>query len=106
LELSSQQLKKSGFEAARENVFAVSAEAVPELVYSLTLTDLRSRPAPPGYEQFSMLFTGPALPLLPQGVYCFKHDRLGELPLLMVPISRGEDSAQYEVCISRSTADD
>jgi hypothetical protein len=106
LELSPQQLRKSAFETARDSEFLVREETSPALACVLKLTELRSRPAPPGYEQFAMLFAGPVTPLLPQGTYVFKHEQLGELPLFMVPIALGETGAQYEVCIARSTADD
>lgn len=103
MELTVEQLKKSGFEAACNSVFLVSSLEQPTTALSFTLTTLTTRPAPPGFEQFSMLFAGPPEPLLPQGTYLFVHKALGELPLFMVPIGRNAERVQYEVCVSRHT---
>ena len=102
MELTVEQLKKSGFEAACNSAFLVSVIEQPTTTFPLMLTTLTSRPAPPGIEQFSMLFTGPPEPVLPQGTYRFVHDDLGELPLFMVPIGKNSERVQYEVCVSRS----
>lgn len=106
MELNAAQLKRAGFESARNSSFTVSAEGAASPDVQLALTALHTRPAPPGFEQFSLMFSGPAAPLLPQGIYCFKHEQLGELPLFMVPVGKRSDGIQYEVCISRATDDD
>ena len=106
MELTALQLKKSGFEAACNSAFSVSGVDQPASGHQLTLTALQSHSAPPGFEQFSLMFQGPLEPLLPQGTYCFWHDRLGELPLFMVPVGKSTGGVQYEVCISRSTEND
>lgn len=106
MELTSGQLKKSGFEAALKSTFVVSAVEQATPGHGMTLTELRSRPAPPGFEQFSLLFEGPPEPMLPQGIYQFRHDQLGEMPLFTVPIGKNSHAAQYEVCISRTTDSD
>ena len=106
MELTSRLLKKSGFEAALKSTFAVSAVEQTEPGHAMTLIELRARPSPPGYEQFSLLFEGPPEPLLPQGTYRFLHEQLGELPLFTVPIGKNSSAAQYEVCISRATDSD
>lgn len=106
MEFSVEQLKQSGFEAACNSAFAVSVFGQSTSAYTFTLTTLTPRPAPSGFEQFSLLFAGPPEPVLPQGTYRFLHPSLGELALFMVPVGKSVKSAQYEVCISRSTGKD
>lgn len=49
-------------------------------------------PRPP----FSLLFHGPAEPLLPQGTYRFEHPSLGAMEIFIVPLGRDEHGAVYE----------
>ena len=103
--LTAGQLKKSGFEAVCHSVFTVSVPTEPNkdsARIELTLKVVESRPSPVGYEQFSLLFQGPPQPVLPQSIYRFAHERVGEVDLFMVPIDRNAQGIQYEVCVSRS----
>jgi hypothetical protein len=110
MELASTDLKKSRLELLQSSHFLVSealaGDASTGIELSLMMASLRSRPAPPTYEQYSMLFIGPVEPLLPQGTYRFRHDQIGELSLFMVPVGCDAEGAQYEVCVSRKTTDD
>lgn len=106
MELDIEQLKKSGFDAALNSTFLVSMPDQPESSQPFTLTEVKSRPAPAGFEQYSLLFLGAIEPLLPQGTYIFAHANLGELSLFIVPIGKNREGVQYEVCISRSTEHD
>lgn len=45
---------------------------------------------------FSLLFQGPAEPLLAQATYRFEHRALGALEIFIVPLGRDEHSAVYE----------
>ena len=45
---------------------------------------------------FSLLFHGPADPLLPQATYRFQHASLGEMEIFIVPLGRDEHGAVYE----------
>ncbi|WP_022927744.1 DUF6916 family protein [Patulibacter americanus] len=47
-------------------------------------------------EPFSLLFVGPADPMLPQATYLLTHPELGELPVFLVPVGRDADGARYE----------
>jgi hypothetical protein len=106
VELNAEQLKKSGFDAVIDSAFFVAAPDHPESRLQVKLIEVKSRPAPPGFEQFSLLFQGTAEPLLSQGTYIFAHADIGELPLFAVPVGKGLAGVQYEVCISRSTEHD
>jgi len=46
-------------------------------------------------DPFSLYFTGPAEPLLPQGMYNLASDTLNFTGLFLVPVGRGED-LRYE----------
>ena len=50
----------------------------------------------PGMERFSALFNGPGELLLPQGVYHFAHDRMGDFDIFLVPISGDKNGYRYE----------
>ena len=52
-------------------------------------------------EQFSLIFTCPALPWLPQGTYSLVHDGLTELSLFLVPIGSASEGMRYESVFSR-----
>ncbi|MGN6255745.1 MAG: DUF6916 family protein [Solirubrobacterales bacterium] len=45
---------------------------------------------------FSLLFHGPADPLLPQATYRFEHDSLGVMGIFIVPLGRDEHGSVYE----------
>ena len=45
---------------------------------------------------FSLVFRGPADPVLPQAIYEFAHDELGALEIFIVPIGRDESGTSYE----------
>jgi hypothetical protein len=49
-----------------------------------------------GMERFSIFFTGPAKPLLPQRTYSLSHDAMGTFDLFLVPIKPDGDGARYE----------
>jgi hypothetical protein len=45
---------------------------------------------------FSLVFRGPLEPVLPQRIYRFDHDGLGEFDLFIVPIGPEHGAMQYE----------
>jgi len=45
---------------------------------------------------FSLVFRGPLEPILPQRIYRFEHDALGEFDLFIVPIGPDDSGMQYE----------
>ena len=49
-----------------------------------------------GMERFSVYFTGSADPLLPQKLYAFQHDEMGEFEVFIVPLSRNDEGSRYE----------
>jgi hypothetical protein len=53
---------------------------------------------PEGQErlQFSLVFRGPAAPVLPQGTYPLGHAELEDLELFLVPIGPDTEGMRYE----------
>lgn len=50
----------------------------------------------PEWEQFSVIFRGPADLYLPQHIYTLRHEGMGEVALFLVPIGRDEQGFRYE----------
>lgn len=66
---------------------------------SLRLEDASETETPqqPGARvPFSLLFRGPAAPILPQRMYRMEHRALGAFDLFIVPLSPDETGARYE----------
>jgi len=55
----------------------------------------------PQQEEFSIVFHGPLDPFLGQGVRSFKHDRMGQFELFVVPIKQDEQGFHYEAIFNR-----
>jgi hypothetical protein len=57
---------------------------------------------PDGQErrQFSLVFRGPAEPVLRQGSYGLSHQELGELELFLVPIGPDAEGMRYEAAFA------
>jgi hypothetical protein len=96
-------LSRSRFEAALDSAFEIRPCEEKGEPFLAQLVEVKARPAPPGREQFSVLFVGPAEPIWPQGTYRFTHPALGEVDLFMVPVGRGSQGIEYEVCFSLDT---
>jgi hypothetical protein len=50
--------------------------------------------------QFSLLFRGPASPLLPQATYLLSHAGLGEIDLFLVSVGSGDYGVHYEAAFA------
>lgn len=61
-----------------------------------TLTSVAPHDAMRVAAGFSLVFTGPVEPLLPQRIYRMVHDDLGEFDIFIVPIARDGTGARYE----------
>lgn len=51
---------------------------------------------------FSLVFSGPANPFLPQRIYLFEHDQLGAFDLFIVPIGKEQNGFRYEAIFNSS----
>jgi uncharacterized protein DUF6916 len=67
---------------------------------SLTLTlfevTLLGGAGPARRQPFSLLFHGPRTPVLPQRIYRFEHEQMGDLEIFIVPIGPDADGMRYE----------
>ena len=70
----------------------VAPAAVPLVLASVTT--LAERPG--GRDPFSLLFRGPAEPLLPQAIQRLEHAELGALEIFIVPLGRDAEQTRYE----------
>jgi len=59
----------------------------------------------PRLEQFSLIFSGPMTPVLPQRIHALRHEKLGELNLFLVPVGPDEQGMRYEVIFNRMRRD-
>ena len=50
--------------------------------------------------QFSLVFRGPASPLLPQATYRLSHAELGELDVFLVPVGTEPDGLRYQAAFA------
>ena len=58
-------------------------------------------PAPSQTGSFSLLFTGPLNPFLPQRTYVLQHEKLGVFDLFIVPVGKDQNGFQYEAIFNR-----
>ena len=78
------------FAPLRHQPFRLTADHAPRL--ELELVEI----AGAGGRPFSVLFRGPAEPLLTQRIYRLEHPALGPLDLFLVPVGREPDGLRYE----------
>ena len=52
-------------------------------------------------ECFSMIFQGTGNAQLPQSTYTFKHNKMGQFDLFIVPVGRNQAGVEYEAVINR-----
>jgi hypothetical protein len=51
-------------------------------------------------QPFSIVFSGPLEPILPQGIYRVKHEQLEQLNVFLVPIGPNKEGMRYEAVFS------
>jgi hypothetical protein len=52
--------------------------------------------SPQSRAPFSLIFGGPAQPIVPQRIYRLEHDELGAMELFLVPLTPSADGARYQ----------
>ncbi|MGA7614699.1 MAG: hypothetical protein WBX15_05895 [Thermoanaerobaculia bacterium] len=84
----------------REHVGSNFVIEVPSDRYELTLVEVIEQPQFRRSEStrspFSLIFRGERERILAQGTYSLRHDKLGELPLFIVPVQPEPDGSRYE----------
>jgi hypothetical protein len=86
--------------------FRVQMEAAQSIELELSeVTTPKRLPAterkPGSYESFSLIFQGPAGPLLPQRIYTLERPDCGPSELFLVPIARDANGIKYEAVFNR-----
>ena len=51
-------------------------------------------------DPFALLFRGPADQALPQRIYPFKHEKLGDFEMFIVPVGIDENGRYYEALVN------
>lgn len=77
--------------------------AVPAAGVDLVLASADAKGGGAGLREggaFSLLFHGPADPMLLQATHQVKHEALGEFGLFLVPVGRTDDGFEYEAAFS------
>ena len=91
-------LTKSSFDPHLNSKFTVVHEAIGELEVELVhIVDKKAE----GQEAFSVEFKGPEDKPLSQGNHTFKHGKMGEFNLFIVPVERVENGFLYQAVFSR-----
>ena len=67
---------------------------------TLTLGHVTTFDRQPGWESFTLLFTG-SPPPIPQGTYAVDHPGLGSFSLFLVPVHTEGDGQEYEAVVNR-----
>ena len=66
----------------------------------LELTVVKGYSARPGdqegLERFSIFFSGPARPVLPQRTYSLSHEAMGTFDIFLVPVKPDGEGSRYE----------
>ena len=88
----------AAFRAYVDTVFLV---ALKDQEVALRLVEVTEDPVSGPFRQFSLLFHGPAEPVLRQGTYEFRHETLKSDAWFTVPIAgSNRDRIVYQVCFS------
>jgi hypothetical protein len=67
----------------------------------LELTQVSELKIYPEQEEFAVVFRGPLNAFLGQGTRTFKHDRMGEFVIFIVPIAQDAQGFEYEAVFNR-----
>jgi hypothetical protein len=67
----------------------------------LELIEISGLKLHPNQEEFSIVFRGQLNVFLGQGLRAFKHDRMGEFELFIVPIRQDQQGFYYEAVFNR-----
>ena len=102
-----EQLTYADFQKAAKTPFRVWMDTRDSLVLELAEVTSSRMSAPGGaknstYENFTLVFQGPANRVLPQRIYRFESDALGCFELFIVPSGRDANGIQYQATFNRA----
>ncbi len=90
------ELEAATFEPHVGEPFAIDAAGVTLALEEVTTLAVR----PGGRDPFSLLFRGPAEPVLAQAIYPLEHAQVGTLEIFVVPLGVDAGGARYEAIFS------
>jgi hypothetical protein len=67
----------------------------------LELCEVNEPATIPRLELFSLMFVGPPVPRLPQGIHRLEHAKLGTIQIFITAVAGDEDGISYEAIFSR-----
>ena len=82
-------IQQGTFDPLQGEAFVAESDVDRHTLRLLRVERLRNGAA--GREPFSVLFQGPAEPVIPQQTFTLVHDALGRLAVFMVPVGRDGD---------------
>lgn len=94
------KLSKDSFSVHVDSVFKICDQQSPTFIEA-TLVEVTDGVSSSEVEQFSILFHGPAEPMLPQQTYTIEHPQMGNFDLFLVPIGADQEKVQYEAVFNR-----
>ncbi len=98
------ELTKASFDPHKKSKFKVYPEG--KDVVELELVDVTEK-IKKHTASFSLMLKGPKEPVIEQGTHKFKHAKMGEVNLFVVPIiTEEENEMRYQVIFSRLIKDD
>jgi len=99
-----EELTQPLFAGLQDACFQMTAEGSDSIEVVLTeVSDLRTTPR---QEEFSIVFSGPAEPALPQGTYRLEHQETGPTELFLVPVGGDANGMRYEAVMNRLVDDE
>jgi hypothetical protein len=93
-----EELTAATFEPHVGDTFTLAAVPEPLALVLESVTTLADRPG--GRDPFSLLFRGPAEPLLAQSIRRLEHAELGVLEIFLVPLTPDAGGSRYEAIFS------
>lgn len=89
-------LTKETWEAYLEQSFDIDADSQQPLQIRLTEVSGYGRRLGAQREAYSLMFRGPAQPVLMQRIYTVRHEKMGPLAIFLVPIGPDVQGMRYE----------
>ena len=92
-------LTHEAFAQQRNTKFQVQLDQ--DKVVELELIEISALKIYPQQEEFALEFRGPLENFLGQGVRYFRHDKMGEFELFIVPVRQDAEGFYYEAVFNR-----
>ena len=96
------ELNSESFSAHLQTDFNVTFEGGPPV--TLRLIEVNKPSTPPNIELFSLIFSGPPAPRLPQRTHHVQHEKMGSFVLFLTAVAGDAESISYEAVFHRMRA--